>query len=90
MYYLNDKHEKYQYCLFCKQGGGAPYTINTYDDLQQVFNTISHLEARHNQYHHNFYIDNDFYENKMPLYENSFYYKFLRRPVADWEEFTLN
>lgn len=88
MYFLNDKHPEYEYVLYCRHSDAIPYISRTFDSFPDVLRYIEELEKRHNHYHQIFYIDNDFYENKYSININGTYYKFLRRPVADWEEFT--
>ena len=87
MYYLNDKHPKYEYALYCRHGQGIPFIARTFDDIYEVKRFIQEVEKRHNHYHQIFYIDNDFYENQYSINLNGTYYKFLRRPVSDWQEF---
>ena len=90
MYYLNDKHSKYQYGVFKQVGDACPYiTELRFDNLEGLLYYIGEIERKHNRYRQPFYIDNDFYKNKYELREGGTYYKFLRRPVNDWEEFSL-
>ena len=88
MYYLNDKHPKYEYCLYVRVGQALPYIANKFSDISDVYRFITQIEKRHNHYRQIFYIDNDFYQNKYSLEAGGTYYKFLRRPVFDWEEFS--
>lgn len=89
MYYLNDKHYKYQYGLYAYKSGGSPYVseILSARDILDVYRESEEIGKRAHHYHRIFYIDNNFYENE---YEKSFvqiggtYYKFLKRPIADW------
>lgn len=69
MYYLNDKHPEYEYCLYIQVENALPYimeykNIITYEDL---FRKIQEIEKKHNRYRQRFYIDNDFYDNKYTL-----------------------
>ncbi len=88
MYLLNDKHSKYEYTLYTRVGSAAPYLTHTYYSLDDIIRKSKEIEKRHNHYRQVFYIDNDFYENHYSENMNGVYYKFLRRPVYDWEEFT--
>ena len=93
MYFLNDKHPKYEYALYVRVGNALPYISNTYNSFDDVCRQIKEIEKRHNHYRQFFYIDNDFYNNKYNLATISIkgiYYKILRRPVYDWEEFDNN
>ena len=90
MYYLNDKHPKYEYCLYTRVNNAMPYIENKFSSIDDVYRYISEIEKRHNHYGQIFYIDNDFYNNSYSISTGGFYYKFLRRPVEDWEEFTKN
>lgn len=89
MYFLNDQHPKFEYILYCQHGNAQPFFIRTFNDIEEVYRYITELEKRHNHYHQIFYIDNDFYKNKYSIKQNGTYYKFLRRPVVDWQEFNL-
>lgn len=87
MYYLNDQHPKYQYAIYCRVGNAMPYIIEKwFKDLNDIYRYIAEIEKKHNRYNQAFYIDNDFYNNQYKNI-NCVYYKFLRRPVSDWEEF---
>lgn len=88
MYYLNDKHPKFEYALYCRVGEACPYIVpRKFDDIDEILRYIEELEKRHNRYNQIFYIDNDFYKNNYNSNCGGFYYKFLKRPVLDWEEF---
>ncbi len=84
MYYLNDKHSKYEYALYCRVGNACPYIARTFNSIDDVYRFVNDIEKRHNHYRQIFYIDNDFYNNKYNLNCNCTYYKILRRPVSDW------
>jgi hypothetical protein len=94
MYYLEDTHPEYEYVLYVRQGQACPFLLNDhrpYTDLEQVIEKIHDIEKDHaKRVEKNFYIDNDFYDNKQILLSSGVYYKFLRRKVADWESFTTN
>lgn len=87
MYYLNDKHSQYEYVLYVRVGQAKPYLARTFDSIDDVLRHTKQIEKRHNHYRQIFYIDNDFYENQYNQNLNGTYYKYLRRPVFDWEEF---
>ncbi len=87
MYFLNDKHPKYEYTLYVRVGQAKPYLMRTFDSIEDVIRHTEALEKRHNHYRQIFYIDNDFYKNRYNENLNGTYYKYLRRPVFDWEEF---
>ena len=89
MYFLNDKHPKYEYALFTQIKNGLPYItelryVTKQNDLLRV---IEEIEKKHNRYSQKFYIDNDFYDNYYSLETGGTYYKFLKRKVSDWEVF---
>lgn len=86
MYYLNDKHSKYEYALYCRVGNACPYIARIFNSIDEVYRYANEIEKRHNHYRQFFYIDNDFYNNNYNLNSNGTYYKFLRRPVSDWED----
>ena len=88
MYYLNDQHPRYECALYTRVGNAVPYiTEKRYIiNITDILREIDSIERRHNRYRQIFYIDNDFYENKYSINQNGTYYKFLKRPVNDWEE----
>lgn len=89
MYYLNDKHAKYQYALYKQIGDACPFITELhFDNYDGLMVCIKEIEKKHNHYRQAFYIDNDFYQNQYNERAGGTYYKFLRRPVCDWEEFS--
>lgn len=90
MYYLNDKHPQYEYSLYTRVANACPYIqeLPYTNNFMDIYRKIESIEKRHNHFSQIFYIDNDFYDNHYSINLNGRYYKFLRRPVADWEEFT--
>lgn len=86
MYYLNDKHPQYEYCLYVKNGNACPYIARTFTDMFAIYQFIDEIEKKHNRYNRVFYIDNEFYKNRYSLNIEGIYYKFLKRKVNDWEE----
>lgn len=87
MFYWEDKKIKYEYGIYCKVGSGLPYIRSVHSDMKQIYIAIEEIEKRHNHYRQLFYIDNDFYKNKYSLECGGTYYKVLRRPILEWEEF---
>ena len=89
MYLLNDKHEDYEYCLYIQVGTACPYLtpLKYVNSLEDIYKVIEEIEKKHRRMHVRFFIDNDFYSNEYNISSGGWYYKFLRRPVADWEEF---
>lgn len=90
MYYLNDKHPKYEYALYVRVGKACPYIKRVFVSIDDVYRYIHEIEKRHNHYSQSFYIDNDFYKNEYANVNVDTYYKFLRRNVEDWQEFTVS
>lgn len=86
MYYLNDKHSKYEYAVYCRVGQALPYIQKILNSIEDVYRYVNELEKRHNHYRQFFYIDNDFYDNHYSLNNGGTYYKILRRPVSDWDD----
>lgn len=87
MYYLNDKHPKYEYDIYIKNGEGIPY-INgkIFTSYKDVCNYLEEIAKRHIRYNRVFYIDDDFFDNKYKKDIKGTYYKILKRPVSDWED----
>lgn len=86
MYYLNDKHPKYEFTIYIRQGTAIPYLINTYNSYYDAKRFLEEKAKRHQHYNQIFYIDEDFFENEYTNNYQGTYYKILKRPVADWEE----
>lgn len=87
MYFLEDKHNKYEYFVYTRCKGGMPYIGQKLTDVRDIYQWIEYTERRHSRYNQPFYIDNKFYKNIFPNDNFSYYYKILRRPIADLEEF---
>ena len=53
-----------EYCIYIRNGGGMPYILNTFKDLNtakiKLYEMIS-LEIERNR---PYFVDNDFYDNK--------------------------
>ena len=83
------KEQGYEYTLYVQVGTACPYTINIYDNFEKVLNYIERIEKQHCYYwNREFYIDNDFYHNKYERTMTGTYYKFLRRQVGEWQDFS--
>jgi hypothetical protein len=88
MYYLNDKHLKYEYDVYIQTNNGKPYILGRrFATIDDVYRYTKEIEKKHNHYNQSFYIDNDFYKNEYDKKTVKVYYKFLRRKINDWEEF---
>ena len=87
MYYLEDKHPNYEYTCYVHVKNAIPY-INVWHatTMAEVYEHIKEIEKRHNRTCTPFYIDNDFYTNHYSLGSQSYYYRFMQRPVSDWEQ----
>lgn len=87
MYYLNDKHPKYEFTVYIRCGNGTPYLIprkfETYSEVCKFLNEKAKWHFRYNQ---RFYIDDSFFSNEYKKDINGIYYKILKRPVSDWKE----
>ena len=86
MYYLNDKHPKYEYAIYTRVNNACPYISKVFTNYRQVEEFIKAIENRHNRLHHLFYIEAEQYKNIYPKEIAIFYYKVLKRPVNDWQE----
>ena len=86
MYYLEQKHPKYEYTLYVQMKAGTPYIgVWRSESLQDVYAEIGEIEKKHAKIQLPFYIDNDFYQNKFSNIQVGCYYKFMQRKVNDWE-----
>lgn len=86
MYYLNDKHNKYDYAVYCRVSTASPYITATFKDRKQLDRFFKGIIRWHNRYHQIFYIDSKDYKNEYSKNMNGTYYKILKRKVNDWEE----
>ena len=90
MYYLEDKHPKFEYTCYVQVKNGSPYIgIWKGESIQDVYRDIMQIEKRHNRYRQHFYIDNDFYKNKYQNNDFSYYYRFMYRKINDWQTLSL-
>lgn len=89
MYCLNDEHPEYEYTLYVCVSGACPYFAGKKPFKEKEIPAwIKYIEKHHhNKYDPVFYIDNDFYKNGYNG-KGGTYYKFMRRRVNDWEDFT--
>jgi hypothetical protein len=86
MYYLNDKHAKYEYAVYTRVNNACPYIAHTFNNKKAVEEWLKEIIKQHNRYHHTYYIDTKEYKNEYPKEIVQFYYKILQRPVNDWQE----
>ena len=85
MYFLEDNHPKYEYCVYIKVRGGTPYLSWQGTTLTDVYRHIKEIEKKHNRYNQHYYIDNDFYINTYHNNDYVYYYRFMKRKVNDWQ-----
>lgn len=85
MYYLEDKHPKFEYCVYVQVKGGQPYLTWHGDNIGDVQRYIKEIEKRHGRYKQHFFIDNDFYVNEYHKNDYVYYYRFMKRKVNDWQ-----
>lgn len=87
MYYLNDKHPKYEYIIYTRIGTGMPFLGKIFGSYTDACRYLKELAKRHEHFNQIFYIDDPFYKNEYQYNTKGFYYKILRRNVSDWKEF---
>lgn len=86
MYYLEDKHPKVEYTLYCQVKSGKPFIgIWQGTNMQDVYRQIGEIEKKHGRHRQRFYIDNDFYNNTYTNGDYVYYYRFMQRTVNDWQ-----
>lgn len=84
------EHPEYEYALYVQRENACPYIATIMDSMEKVKLKIEQIKKTHcYRYNRIFYIDNDFYKNEYKLGMGGTYYKFVRRKVNDWEDFTL-
>lgn len=76
----------YQYKILASYGG-EPFLLvhdfyNYYDAQQYLVNMINTTDKR---YRYNFYVDNKFYKNNVPLgFPKQRYYKIIKRKISNF------
>ena len=78
-----------EYCIYVRNGGGMPYILNTYNDLNsakiKLYDMIS-LEIERNR---PYFVDNDFYDNKYNISTKLKYFCIMQREITEWEKYSL-
>lgn len=78
-----------EYCIYVRNGGGMPYILNTYKDLNsakiKLYDMIS-LEIERNR---PYFVDNDFYDNKYNISTKLKYFCIMQREITEWEKYSL-
>lgn len=87
MYYLNDKHPKYEYAIYIRHGTGLPFIVERpRSNYWDIVRELQEDAKKHERYHRVYFIDDKFFYNHYDKDMKGTYYKILRRPIADWEE----
>lgn len=85
MYYLNDKHPKFEYVLYVRQGNAIPFLSGKiYSSYYEICRELKDIAKRHDRYNQKYYIDEEFFDNEYKRGEGT-YYKILCRKVNDWK-----
>lgn len=77
-----------QYGIYIRCKSGVPYMIHFYDNITsaklKLYDMVSSDEERGRQY----YVDNDFFNNKYPFSNSLRYYCIKVRDVSDFEVYS--
>lgn len=86
MYYLNDKHSRYEYILYVRHGKAQPYLSGKiYTSYYEIKKDLEETAKRNDRYGRIYYIDEEFFDNEYEKGKGT-YYKILCREVNDWKE----
>jgi hypothetical protein len=86
LYYLNDKHPKYEYVLYIRHGKAEPFLGKVFVSYYDIKKELEEIAKRHDRFNQVYFIDEDFFENQYSKGEGT-YYKILMREVKDWRTF---
>lgn len=77
-----------EYCIYCIWNGGKPFIQGTYKTLERakdcLYDMISLEEERGRQY----FVDNDFYQNKYCYVGRLKYYCIKEREITEWKKYS--
>lgn len=73
-----------EYGIYIQNGSGRPYMVNPYDNIESAKIALQNMLAYHNKIKQPYFVDNDFFENKNPLFSHSKYYCIKYREVTEW------
>lgn len=74
-----------EYGIYRRNSGGKPFMIDIYKDNNSAKIRINELVAYWEDKGYQYYIDNDYYENKYPLMLNNCFYCSIKvREVSEW------
>lgn len=74
-----------EYGIYRRNNGGKPFMIDIYTDYITAKVRINELISYWEQKGYQYYIDNDYYENKYPLILNNCFYCSIKvREVSEW------
>jgi hypothetical protein len=86
LYYLNDKHSKYEYVLYIRHGKAEPFLGRIFTSYYDIKRELEEIARRHDRFNQVYFIDEDFFKNQYSKGEGT-YYKILMREVKDWKTF---
>lgn len=79
-----------EYTIYCIYNGGKPFSLNTYNNINDVklhlYDMISLEERRHRPY----YVYNSFFKNKYPSTITGKFFCIKKREVSEWEIYDEN
>ncbi len=77
-----------EYGIYIRQGSGTPYMIHIFNDIVsaklKLYEMISLEEERQRSY----FVDNDFFDNKINMSTNLKYYCIKIRDVSEWKKYS--
>lgn len=80
-----------EYGIYRRNNGGFPFMLDIYKDIISVKLRINELVSNWEEKGYQYYIDNDFYNNKYSLsFNNCFYCCIKERDVSEWTNYMEN
>lgn len=77
-----------EYCIYIQNGSAMPYIHSIYKSLSEAKNSLFIIIDYEKERRKTFYVDNDFYENDMPLLIDTKYFCIKERDVSEWKKYT--
>ena len=74
-----------EYAIYRRNNGGKPFMLDVYKDNISAKIRINELVSYWEERGYQYYIDNDYYNNKYPLILNNCFYCSIKvREVSEW------
>lgn len=82
---MENKAYKKEYAILCIYNKGKPFILDTFDNIYKAEIRLNELIEQQEKSHRTYFVDNDFYENKIDLGINAQkYFSILERETTQW------